>query len=152
MKKWILPILFALSFVNSSFGQEPTKITSDHVRIELIGPHDKPFIPLIITTVKLKLFVYEKEVFVNQQLLDSVSNFFPKTKDVTVERGENEFGTFKVTKLIKGKTTLYYFPTRLKSIEIFKNLRKEIKGLETSDQLVKEIGYALSYIGVREND
>jgi hypothetical protein len=150
MKKWILLILFACCSISTSFGQEPTKIDSDHIRIDLIGPHDKPLSPLIITTVKLKLDIFEKEVLVNQELLDSVSNFFTKSKDVTVERGENEFGTFKVTKRIKGKTSLYYFPTRLKSIEILKKLRNQITGMETSDQLVKEIGYSLFYIGVRE--
>jgi hypothetical protein len=150
MKNKLIQVLFVCTFALQCNGQEITKISSDHVRIELIGPHDKPFGPLVITAIKLKLDIIEREILVNRNVLDSVTNFFSKNIDVTKERGVNEFGTFRVTTVKEGKKAIYYFPTRLKSIDIFKALREKVFGLETSYELVKQIGAALFYIGVRE--
>jgi hypothetical protein len=150
MKNRLIQVLFVCTLSLQCNGQEITKISSNHVRIELIGPHDKPFGPLVITAIKLKLDIIEREVLVNQNVLDSVTNFFSGNTDMTKERGVNEFGTFRETTLKDGTKAIHYFPTRLKSIDIFKALREKVTGLQTSGELVKQIGAALFYIGVRE--
>lgn len=137
----------------SSNGQRPTKLASDFVRIDLIGPHDKPWASLVITTIRVKLDTpIEQEILVSKEVFNVVYKFFSENRNVSLEGAINEFGIFKATTQISGQKVVFYFPTRLKSIQIFKDLRSKLAGLETADRLIKETTYALFYIGVRETD
>jgi hypothetical protein len=150
MKGASLFFLLVVCAVIPSYGQRPwqTKITSDHIRIEHWGPSDAPIRELIITTTKLKkkLDLMETEVLVDKNLF-SVVNDFLNTEGLIGNRREiNEFGVFKVTRLVHGEGQLFYFPTRRKSVSIWKSLREKINDRPTSETLILEIDKILKRI------
>src|SRR5688500_12877481 len=105
--------LFIFSFLLLSTccrGQAPSLITSDHIRIDHVGPIDKPIIPLIISTEKLTLPITELSIQVDQNIFALFADYFESSKHLTSERKVNEFGVFKITKLVNGKTEIAFTP------------------------------------------
>jgi hypothetical protein len=88
----------------------------------------------------------EMEVLVDKDLFSFVINFISTEALIGKGREINEFGVFKVTKLLDGEEQLFYFPTRSKSISIWKSLREKINGRPTSETLTKEIDKILKRI------
>lgn len=150
MKKASLCCVLVVWAVVQSFGQRSgqTKITSDHIRIEHYGPIDAPIGELIITPAKLNLDLdlMEKEVLVEMELFSFLSNFLQTEELIGNSREINEFGVFKVTRVVDGKGQLFYFPTRPKSILIWKSMREKIAGMPTSDTLIPQIDKILRRI------
>jgi hypothetical protein len=150
MKKAFLSFALVLGALILSFGQRPwqTKITSDHIRIEHWGPIDAPIRELIITTAptNLKLDLMEMEIVVDKDLFSFVNNYLNTDVRIGKSREVNEFGVFKVTRLVQGEEQTFYFPTRPKSILILKTLREKINDRSTSDKLILEIDKILKRI------
>jgi hypothetical protein len=150
MKNAYLSFALILGTCILSFGQRPwqTKITFDHIRIEHWGPIDAPIRELIITTkpTNLKLDLMELEILVDKELFSFINNYLETGGLIGKSREVNEFGVFKVTRLVQGEEQIFYFPTRPKSILILKALKENIKDLSTSDKLILEIDKILRRI------
>jgi hypothetical protein len=48
----------------------------------------------------------------------------------------NEFGVFKITSFVKGKTEIYFTGTRKKSIYFFTKFKKHLKNVKSPEELV----------------
>src|SRR5690242_1835874 len=93
-------------------AQFHSKITLDHIRIDHVGPGDAMLEPIIITTKKLELPFPERPVQVGKNIFESLSNYIDKSPNLLRKKELNEFGVFKITKQINGKTEIYFTGTR----------------------------------------
>ena len=114
-------------FTTCCKAQFHSKITSDHIRIDHVGPSDAMLEPIIITTKKLTLPVPEVPIQVNQHIFESLAGYLGHAANLLPERGVNEFGVFKVTKQINGKTEIYFTGTRKKSVAFLSEFKKLLK-------------------------
>jgi len=120
-----------------------TKILSEHIRIDQVGPSDAMLEPIIITIKKVELRFPERPVQVSKGIFDSLSNYVDKAyrdkpHNLLRERELNEFGVFKVTKRVGNKTEIYFTGTRKKAVAFLKELKKQLKTLGAPDELAKE--------------
>jgi hypothetical protein len=113
-------------------------VTFDHVRIEHVGPIDKPIIALIISTEKSNAPITELSVQVDEKTFVLLINYLGSNEYLNEEREVNEFGIFKITKLVNGKTEIGFTTTRNESIHFFRDLLSQLDDKHPS-QLVKEI-------------
>jgi len=128
-----------------------TKITSDHIRIDQVGPRDATLESIIITIKKVELRFPERPVQVSKNIFDSLSNYLDKAyianaPNLLRERELNEFGIFKVTKQINGKSEIYFTGTRKKAVAFLSEFKKLLKDLGAPDELVEKTEKALKRI------
>lgn len=150
MVRFIFPALFLLSAYCQAQLFE-TKITSDHIRIDQVGPSDAMLEPIIITIKKLELRFPERPIQVRREIFETLSNYvdkayIDKAHILLRERELNEFGVFKVTKRIGGKTETYFTGTRKKSVTFLKELKKLFKDVGAPEELVKKTERVLKRI------
>lgn len=127
-------------------GQTPSVIASDHIRIDHAGPIDKPIIPLIISMEKLTLPIYELPIQVDQNIFALLGNYIESSKYLNPQKKINEFGVFKIARLVNGKTEIRFTSTRDESIHFFRDLLDQLNGRQSSEKLVREIKKILTRI------
>jgi hypothetical protein len=146
MRILLIVLFYCFLSIACKAQADTSKIDSDHIRIDHFGQIDKPFIPLIISAQHLNLSSDELEVFIGERVYSTVLTSIRESKYIGLEREVNEFGVFRIWVFVSGKRTVYFLPTRVKSISFFKELKKKTSNQTGSEKLIKEIDYILSRI------
>ena len=120
-----------------------TKISSDHIRIDQVGPRDYMLEPLILTIEKVELRFPERPEQINRPVFDSLCSYINKiNKEVPSillrEIDVNEFGIFKVTIRNEGKTQIFFTRNRKFAITFLTGFRKVLKDLTAPDESIKK--------------
>ena len=136
-------VSFLLSSICCHAQLFETKITSDHIRIDQVGPRDAMLEAIIITTKKLELPFPERPIEVRKNIFESLSNYVDKahigkSANLLRETELNEFGVFKVTKRIGNKTEIYFTGTRKKAVDFLNGFKKLLKEVGAPDELIKK--------------
>lgn len=137
-------MLVFLSFFSK--GQpipKETKIASDHVRIDHVGPKDKPFESIVVTASHLDLEPEEMEALVSQSVFLIVTNEVEKNMPVNTVPKERVFGMFKIVVLLRGEERNYFLPTRASAIQFFRNLKIKVNTQQGSRELIRRLDYIL---------
>jgi hypothetical protein len=144
----MVKLIFAafLLFSTCCNAQFQSKIASDHIRIDHVGPSDAMIEPIIITTKKLTLPVPEVPIQVSQDIFESLTKYLDDFGNLLPEREINEFGVFKVTKRVGNKTEICFTGTRKKSVKFLTEFKKLLKDVGAADELVKKIERVLKRI------
>jgi len=119
-------------------AQFQSKITSDHIRIDHVGPSDAMIEPIIITTKKLTLPVPEVPIQVSKQIFESLVAHLGQSSALLAKREVNEFGVFKVTKCVDNKMEIYFTGTRVKSVGFLSEFKKLLIELGAPEELIKK--------------
>jgi hypothetical protein len=120
------------------YAQFQSKILSDHIRIDHVGPSDAMLEPIIITTKKLELPFPERPIQVDKNIFESLSKCIENASNLLRKKELNEFGVFKVTKCVGNKTEIYFTGTRKKSVDFLSGFKKLLKDVGAPDELVKK--------------
>ena len=120
-----------------------TKIHSDHIRIDQGGPRDYMIESVILTIEKVELKFPERPVKINRHVFDSLCSYIDKLSKekpsiLPREIDVNEFGIFKVTMRIKGRTQIFFTRNRKMAITFLTGFSKILKGLAAPDESIKK--------------
>jgi hypothetical protein len=121
-------------------------MTSPQIWIDHVGPIDKPIIPLIISVEKLTLPVTELLVQVDEKSFAFLVTYFESTEYLDPENKVNEFGVFKITRVVNGEPKISFTSTRSKSVHLFRDLLGQLNDKPPKDKLAKEINKILARI------
>ena len=130
-----------------------TKISSDHIRIDQVGPRDYMLEAVILTIEEVKLRFPEKSIKVNRNIFDSLCVYIDKAYKekpsiLAREIDVNEFGIFKVTIRVQDKTQIFFTRNRKMAVALltgFKKLLKELKAPEESIKKTETMLQKVSY-------
>jgi hypothetical protein len=93
--------------------------------------------PIIITTKKLELPFPESPIQVSKNIFESLLNHIDNAPNLLRKKELNEFGVFKITRQIDGKTEIYFTGNRKKSVIFLREFKKVLKDVGAPDELVK---------------
>lgn len=120
-------------------------VQTDMIRIEHIGPEDKPIPALTISTARIEIPSTEGLVVVTKEALQLI------VQEVRVSTLKNSaapstpaFGTFKVT--FDAGSEHFYLTTRFNAIRFFNHLRDVTREKDGSGQLDNYLSYLVSRI------
>jgi hypothetical protein len=130
-------IIISLLVTTCCKAQFHSKITLDHIRIDHVGPGDAMLEPIIITTKKLELPFPESPIQVSKNIFESLLNHIDNAPNLLRKKELNEFGVFKITRQIDGKTEIYFTGNRKKSVIFLREFKKVLKDVGAPDELVK---------------
>jgi hypothetical protein len=122
-----------------------TKIAIDHIRIDHVGPGDAMLEPIIITTKKLELRFPESPIQVDKHIFKSLVEYVGQA-NLLSQREVNEFGVFKITRRLDGKTEICFSGTRKKSVVFLKEFKKLLNDLGAPNELIAKTERVLKRI------
>jgi len=137
-------ICVVLLFCNCCHAQLfETKIVSDHIRIDQVGPRDYMLEPVILTIEKVELRFPERPQQINRPVFDSLCSYINKiNKEVPSilhrEIDVNEFGIFKVTIRNEDKPQIFFTRNRKMAIAFLTGFSKLLKDLPAPDESIKK--------------
>jgi hypothetical protein len=120
-----------------------TKINSDHIRIDQVGPRDHMLEAVILTVEKVELRFPERPVKINRHIFDSLCGYIDKCANqkpaiLLPEIDVNEFGIFKVTLRTEGRTRIFVTRNRESAVAFLTGFREQLKNLTAPDESIKK--------------
>lgn len=120
-----------------------TKISSDHIRIDQVGPRDYMLEPVILTIEKVELRFPERPEKVNRTVFDSLCSYINKVNKekpsiLLHEIDVNEFGIFKLTIRNEDKTQIFFTRNRKMAVAFLAGFSKLLKDLAAPAESVKK--------------
>lgn len=120
-------------------------VQTDMIRIEHIGPEDKPIPALTISAARIKVPSTEGLVLVTKEVLQLiVQEVRLSTLKNSAAPSTPAFGTFKVTFDAGGEQ--FYLTTQFNAIRFFNNLRDVTREKDRGGQLDNHLSYLVSRI------
>jgi len=128
-----------------------TKIDSDHIRIDQVGPRDYMLEAVILTIEKVELKFPERPQKVNRNVFDSLSRYIDKLykekPSILLRKIDvNEFGIFKVTVRVKGKTEIFFTRNRKNAVSFLSGFTKLMKDVSAPEESIKKAEHMLEKI------
>jgi len=121
----------------------------DYIKIEHIGRSDKPISSLVICLKDIPKQEWQKTFVVNQSTFGIIDDWISNNKPSITHADKNDFGVFKVSKVIFGKANAYVLPSSEISVKYFSKLRdrlKLIKGNEKVEALIDALDILIKRI------